>query len=68
MAEKDQLESVKETSRRLAVSSFTVRRLVKAGQVRAVRVGKRLLIPDSEIARIVASGCGKHAGSGTRAV
>jgi excisionase family DNA binding protein len=61
MAEKDQLESVEETSRRLAVSSFTVRRLVKAGQVRAVRVGRRLLIPGSEIERVVTSGCGKHA-------
>jgi len=62
MAEKDQLESVQETSRRLAVSSYTVRRLVKAGHVRAVRVGKRLLIPGSEIERIITSGCGKHAG------
>jgi excisionase family DNA binding protein len=63
MAEQDRLESIEETSRRLAVSSFTVRRLVKAGQVRAVRVGKRLLIPGSEIERIIASGCGKHAGA-----
>jgi excisionase family DNA binding protein len=61
VAEKDRLTSVSETSERLAVSSFTLRRLIKAGQVRAVRVGKRVLIPGSEIERIIASGCGKHA-------
>lgn len=59
--EKERLESIEETSRRLAVSSFTVRRLVKANQLRAVRVGKRVLIPEREIERVVAQGCGKHA-------
>lgn len=67
MAEKDRLTSVSETSERLAVSSFTVRRLIKAGRVRAVRVGKRVLIPGSEIERIISSGCGKHAGDALRA-
>jgi excisionase family DNA binding protein len=60
--EKERLESVEEASRRLAVSGFTVRRLVKAKQLRAVRVGKRVLIPGSEIERVIAEGCGKHAG------
>jgi len=66
MAEKDRLESVKEASERLAVSPFTIRRLINARQVRAVRVGYRVLIPGSEIERIIASGCGKHADDAMR--
>lgn len=64
MAEtQDQLRSVEEASRRLAVSTFTTRRLIKAKQLRAVRVGKRVFIPEAEIARVIAEGCGKHAGT-----
>lgn len=55
------LESVEEASRRLSVSTFTTRRLIKARQLRAVRVGKRVLVPQSEIERVIAEGCGKHA-------
>lgn len=62
MAEKyEQLRSVKETSKTLAVSTFTTRRLIRAKQLRAVRVGKRVLVPQSEIDRVIAEGCGKHA-------
>jgi excisionase family DNA binding protein len=61
MTGKDRLESVKEASERLAVSAFTIRRLISAGQVRAVRVGYRVLIPSTEIQRIIESGAGKHA-------
>jgi excisionase family DNA binding protein len=59
----DYLNSIEETSRRLAVSKFTTTRLIKAKQLRAVRVGKRVLVPESEIVRIIAEGCGKHAGN-----
>ena len=58
---KDRLASVEESSRRLSVSTFTTRRLIKTKQLRAVRVGKRVLIPESEIERVIAQGCGKHA-------
>jgi excisionase family DNA binding protein len=62
MAEnQDCLASVEESSRRLSVSTFTTRRLIKSGYLRAVRVGKRLLVPHSEIERVIAQGCGKHA-------
>jgi excisionase family DNA binding protein len=60
-AEQQQLTSVEEASRRLAVSTFTTRRLIKAKQIRAVRVGKRVLIPESEIARVILHGAGSHA-------
>jgi excisionase family DNA binding protein len=56
----ERLQSVEEVSERLSVSTFTTRRLIKAKQLRAVRVGKRLLVPESEIARVIAEGCGKH--------
>jgi excisionase family DNA binding protein len=59
--ERERLASVEETSRRLSVSTFTTRRLIKTLQLRAVRVGKRVLVPESEIARVIAQGCGKHA-------
>jgi len=57
----ERLASVEEASRRLSVSTFTTRRLIKAKQLRAVRVGKRVLVPQSEIERVIAQGCGKHA-------
>ena len=62
MAEtQERLQSVEEVSKRLSVSTFTTRRLIKAKQLRAVRVGKRVLVPQSEIERVIAEGCGKHA-------
>jgi excisionase family DNA binding protein len=59
---REQLQSVEDTSRRFGVSIFTTRRLIASGHLRAVRVGKRVLVPESEIARVIAEGCGKHAG------
>lgn len=52
---------VEEVSRRFSVSAFTVRRLIKSGHLRSVRVGKRVLIPESEVQRVIRDGCGKHA-------
>jgi len=57
----ERLTSVEEASLRLSVSTFTTRRLIKSKQLRAVRVGKRVLVPQSEIDRVIAEGCGKHA-------
>jgi len=54
------LRAIDEASRRLGVSTFTTRRLIKAKQLRAVRVGKRVLVPESEINRVITEGCGKH--------
>ncbi len=38
--------------------------MIRAGELRAVRVGKRVLVPRSEITRVIAHGCGKRAGAG----
>jgi len=59
----NKLESIAEASKRLGVSTFTTRRLIKAKQLRAVRVGKRVLIPESEIERVITQGCGERATS-----
>jgi excisionase family DNA binding protein len=54
----DSLLSVRAAAARLGISLMTARRLIKRGYVRGVHVGKRVLVPESEIARIVATGCG----------
>lgn len=59
----DRLASVSEASQRLGVSTFTTRRLIKAGQLRAVRISKRVMIPETEIARVISHGCGLRAAS-----
>lgn len=59
--EGNQLVTVDAVSKRLAVSVFTVRRLIKAREIRAVHVGKRVLIPSSEVERIIEEGCGSRA-------
>jgi excisionase family DNA binding protein len=61
-AEQESLISIEEASRRLCVSTFTTRRLIKAHQLRGVRVGRRVLIPASELARAMHEGCGAYAG------
>lgn len=58
----NRLRSIVEASDRLGVSTFTTRRLIKAGQLKAVRISKRVMVPEVEIERVVAQGCGKHAG------
>jgi excisionase family DNA binding protein len=54
-----QLVALSEAARMLGVSVYTVRRLVARGEVAAVNVGARRLIPASEIERIVQRGVGQ---------
>ena len=53
------LHSVASAARRFGVSPFTVRRLIEAGDLKAVHVGARLLIPTQEIERVVTHGAGQ---------
>ena len=46
----------------LQVSRDTLRRLAANGQLKTVRISRRVLVPTSEIARIVEDGVGKYAG------
>ncbi len=50
------LKSIQHAATVWGVSVFTVRRLASAGVVHTVTVGRRRLIPESEIARIAATG------------
>jgi excisionase family DNA binding protein len=54
-----QLVGLSEAARMLGVSVFTIRRFVARGEVAAVNVGARRLVPVSEIDRIVQRGVGR---------
>lgn len=56
----ERLESIEEVAKRFSVSTFTVRRLIKNGDLKAVRVSKRVLIPATEVQRVLVEGCGTH--------
>lgn len=58
MAELVALKSLQEAADLLGVSVFTIRRLIKAGEIRAVHVGARVLVPAAEIERVVNHGVG----------
>lgn len=57
---RDRLIPINEAAGTFGVSSFTVRRLIAAGTLRSVYVGKRRLIPQSEVERVLANGCPRH--------
>jgi excisionase family DNA binding protein len=50
------LKSIKQAAEEWGVSVYTARRLATRGIVKTVRVGRRRLIAESEIARIEAMG------------
>ena len=52
----DKLHDIRATALRLAVSPWTVRRLVDRGELRGVRVGRRVLISEREIVRVIRHG------------
>lgn len=47
---------VREAGRLISVSPFTIRRHIKRGLLKAVRVGRRVLVPVAECERIVREG------------
>ena len=56
----DKLHDIREAASRLAVSPWTVRRLVGRGDLRGVRVGRRVLVSEKEILRVIQNGCGDN--------
>ena len=50
------LKSIRQAADTWGVSVYTVRRLAAVGLVRTVTVGRRRLVPEVEITRIVATG------------
>ena len=55
------LMSVKDAATFLALSVFTIRAYVASGKLRAVRLGRRVLLEQSELRRFVAES--PHTGS-----
>jgi excisionase family DNA binding protein len=56
----EQLKSIEETADTLGLSAWTVRRYVQTGKIRPVRLGRRVLIEQSEIQRVIEDGRGEH--------
>ena len=52
------LKSVEEAAGLLGISKWTVRSYIKAGKLRAVRLGRRVLMEESELERLVRGGQG----------
>jgi excisionase family DNA binding protein len=52
----DQLHDIRATAERLSVSPWTIRRLIDAGHLRGVRVGRRVLVSEREILRVIRKG------------
>ena len=51
--------SVGETAQRWGISTFSVKRRISEGYLKAIRIGSRVLIPLAEIARVEREGIGK---------
>ena len=56
------LVTLERAAEELQVSRDTLRRLAASDQLKIVRISRRVLVPSSEITRIVESGAGKYAG------
>ena len=60
MKDTQRLLSVASTAARLELSELTVRRMIDAGSIRAVKLGRRTLrIQESEVERLIARGTRK---------
>jgi excisionase family DNA binding protein len=57
-----QLVPLGRAAEELQVSRDTLRRLAASGALKTVRVSRRVMVPVTEISRIVDSGIGKYAG------
>ena len=60
------LVSARQAAQTLGVSVDTIRRLIEAGDLKAVRIRTRLLLPRAEIERVVRDGTGGDQSPETR--
>lgn len=51
-----ELLSIDRTAAKLSLSSWTIRAMVRDGRLASCKIGSRVLIPASEIARLIAAG------------
>jgi excisionase family DNA binding protein len=50
------LHPVKNAAHQLGISIWTLRKMAYEGEITSVKIGSKLLIPESEIARLVREG------------
>jgi len=50
------LWSVKEAGNALGISSWTIRRYLAEGKIRAIRIGRRVLLEPAECQRLIEAG------------
>ena len=50
------IHPIKEAARQLGISVLTARRLAYSGEITSVKIGAKLLIPESEINRLIREG------------
>ena len=55
----DKLLNLKEASSRLGISTASMRRLIRGRHMRGTRILRRVLIPESEVARVIREGAGR---------
>lgn len=55
----EQMNSYRDVAARTTLSIRSVQRLVKSGQLVAVRFGRRVVVPESELLRLIEQGT-KH--------
>ena len=61
-----QLITIGRAAEELQVSRDTLRRLAARGELKTVRISRRVMVPTAEIDRIVEDGIGKYARHGRR--
>lgn len=49
------LNTINDTATRLSCSRASLYRLIEQGRIRTVRIGRKQLVPDSEIERFIAA-------------
>jgi excisionase family DNA binding protein len=54
----EKLNSIRDAAARLAISPWTLRRFIDRGELRGVRVGRRVLVSEREIMRVIQHGTG----------
>lgn len=54
------LFGLRETGESLGVSLFLIRKLVRTGKLRSVRINRRVLIPAAEVQRLATEGTSKQ--------
>ena len=52
----DTLQPIKDAARTLGISVWTLRKKAYEGRVASVKIGAKLLIPESEIERVIREG------------